>query len=100
MVGVVGFEPTRLSHLLPKQNQYQAMDYTPMKDNPSPLSVSSENNTEINQCAASHLEMMEVHASLLTLFTCTKDGCVRTFVDSYPVSIFQHFDVIYALKFG
>ena len=31
MVGVEGFEPPRLSHLLPKQTRYQATVYTPLE---------------------------------------------------------------------
>ena len=30
LVGVEGFEPPRLSHLLPKQTRYQATVYTPI----------------------------------------------------------------------
>ena len=31
MVGVEGFEPPRISHLLPKQTRYQATVYTPLE---------------------------------------------------------------------
>lgn len=69
MVAIEGLEPPRLSAIGPKPI---VSAISPYGHNPSPLSVPSENATEINLCAASHLEKMEVYVSLLTLFAYTR----------------------------